>query len=132
MKTILLIALVLSGCRKDYYDTRLEITNNSDTPIYVNISDFYKDTNYVYVNYNPGNAPEQYKIQPKETKSAIRPIGTWEKAFQEDDTIAFYFFDAEIIENSSWDSVRSNYLILKRSDYTLGDLINLHWTLIYP
>ena len=54
MRTITIFALlilIITSCRKDYYDTRLNFVNSSDSSIYVISSDFYKDTAYVYVNY---------------------------------------------------------------------------------
>lgn len=132
IKIFILLILAVSGCRKDYYDTRLNFVNNSDSSIYVSISDFYKDTSYVYVNYYPGNAPEKYKIQPYETKTSIKPIGTWERVYEEQDTLAFYVFDAQVIETTPWDTVKAKYLVLKRYDLSLDDLQRMNWIITYP
>ena len=132
IKLFTLLILTFTSCRKDYYDTRLDFVNNSDSPIYVSVCDFYKDTAYVFVNYYPGNAPDKYKIQPYETKSSIKPIGTWERVYEEQDTLAFYVFDAEVLETTPWDTVKANYMILKRYDLSLQDLESMNWTITYP
>ena len=135
MRTITIFALlilIITSCRKDYYDTRLNFVNNSDSSIYVISSDFYKDTAYVYVNYYPGNDPNQFKIEPHETKIPIMPIGSWERIYEEEDTIAFYVFDAQILETIPWDTIKSKYLVLKRYDLTFADLVRQNWTITYP
>lgn len=135
MRTITLLILlivIITSCRKDYYDTKLNFVNNSDSSIYVISSDFYKDTAYVYANYYPGNDPNQFKIETHETKIPIMPIGSWERVYEEEDTIAFYVFDAQILETIPWDTIKSKYLVLKRYDLTLEDLVRQNWTITYP
>ena len=128
---LLLFPLVVSSCR-EIYDTRLNFANNSESSIYVITADIYKDTSYVYVNYYPGNDPETYKIQPHEIKTAIKPYGRWERVFEEQDTVAFYVFDAQVLETTPWDTVKAKYLVLKRYDLSLADLQRMNWTIAYP
>lgn len=132
IKLLAVLILTVSSCRVNYYDTRLDFVNNSDSSIYVSVSDFYKDTSYVYVNYYPGNSPDKYKIQSGETKSSIKPIGTWERVYEQQDTLAFYVFDAKVLETTSWDTIKSKYLVLKRYDLSFDDLEKLNWTITYP
>jgi hypothetical protein len=132
IKLFCLLILTVTSCREDYYDSRLVFINKSDSSIYVINSDFYKDTTFVYVNYYPGNAPHKFKIQPHETKSPIKPIGSWERVYEEQDTIAFYVFDAQVLETTPWDSIKTKYLVLKRFDLTFADLESLDWTITYP
>ena len=47
-------------------------------------------------------------------------------------TVFVYVFDAEVIENTSWDVVARDYLVLKRYDLTLEDLKRLDWKITYP
>lgn len=132
IKILILLTLIATSCRKDYNDIRLNFVNNSDIPIYVSTCDSYKDTNYVYVNYYPVNNPDKYKIQPNETKSPISPIGTWERVYEEQEMLAFYVFDAYILETTPWDTVKSKYLVLKRYDLSFEDLEKMNWTITYP
>jgi len=43
-----------------------------------------------------------------------------------------YVFDAHVIETTAWDSVKANYLVLKRYDLSLDDLKRMNWTITYP
>lgn len=127
-----LLIMLFTGCWRNYYDTRLTFINNSQKSIYVSISDIYKDTNYVFVNYNPANMPNEYKILPNETKVPIKPIGSWEKVYSNQSKLSFYVFDAQIMETIPWDTIKAKYLVLKRYDLSLKDLQQMNWTIIYP
>jgi len=48
------------------------------------------------------------------------------------DTVFVYVFDAELIENTPWDIVVKDYLVLKRYDLSLDDLRRLDWRVTYP
>jgi len=48
------------------------------------------------------------------------------------DTLMEYVFDAQVIENTSRDSIKAKYLVLKRYDLSLQDLKNADWTITYP
>ena len=45
------------------------------------------------------------------------------------DTLSFYFFDPNVIENEGWEKVRDEYLVLRRYDLSEDDL--RHWILQY-
>ncbi len=48
------------------------------------------------------------------------------------DTHSIYIFDAEVIENTPWETVVRDYLVLKRYDLSLSDLQRLNWQVTYP
>jgi len=48
------------------------------------------------------------------------------------DTIFVFIFDAAVVENTSWEVVARDYLVLKRYDLTLSDLQRLEWKITYP
>lgn len=136
MKTVIYLViflLTLNSC-KDLYDTRLIFTNESDSAIYVTVSDSgrFIDTAYVLVNYDPGNFPEKYKVSPNESKVVIKPPISWDRVYEHEDTLAFYIFDAEVIESLPWSTIKSNYMVLERYDLTLSDLEYLNWEIKYP
>ena len=58
----------------------------------------------------------------------------WDEVFDEKNAtkISFFFFSIDTIAKYGWDSVRANYKILKRNDYTLKDLQNSEYTVSYP
>jgi hypothetical protein len=129
---ILLVAIIsfLIGC-KENIDDRLIIENKSNIDVYVSSSDEYHDTNYVYVNYNPKNDPNNLKILANSSKSFDFIVGAWDRYALNGDTVAFYFFDASLIENGNWDSIRIKYDVLTRMDYTYSDLENQDWKITF-
>ena len=48
------------------------------------------------------------------------------------DTLNVFVFEASVIENTPWEVVARDYLVLKRYDLTLGDLQRLDWRVTYP
>jgi len=48
------------------------------------------------------------------------------------DTLSFYFFDANVIENEGWEKVRDEYLVLRRYDLSEDDLRTLDFTVPFP
>ena len=48
------------------------------------------------------------------------------------DTLWYFVFDAAIVENTPWEVVARDYLVLKRYDLTLKDLQRLDWKITYP
>ena len=80
---------------------------------------------------------EMYKINSNEqdNRSAMENRGCIENVFKREgytDTVFVYVFDAELIENTSWEVIARDYLVLKRYDLTLKDLQRLDWEITYP
>ena len=48
-----------------------------------------------------------------------------------DHTISFFFLASGTFDKFTWDTVRSQYLILKRLEFPLDSLRNLNWTVQY-
>lgn len=48
------------------------------------------------------------------------------------DTLMVYVFDAETLEITPWDTVKANYMVLKRYDLSLEDLKKSDFTITYP
>ena len=71
-----------------------------------------------------------------EKKYAFEGTGTsWELVYKNlmpNDTLSVFIFDAEVLENTDWEEIRDNYMILKRYDLSLEDLQKLDFTLYYP
>jgi hypothetical protein len=92
---------------------------------------------YYQLNY-PDTALQQYK--PATSLIQQRSLGyllskkKWDETISEnaDSTIWFFFLAENTFAQYPWDSVRSNYIILKRMHFTLDSLRNLNWTVQYP
>lgn len=138
MKTIknlafVLIALLLStSCdtNNSYFDNRLKVINNSDKTIYAVSYQSYPDTTL-------GKISVAEKSSNKARPNGIITLGrggTWETAFKEDihQKLIVFIFDAAVVDNTPWDTIRNNYLILKRYELTLQDLEKVDWRITYP
>lgn len=136
LKRILIICLQLvlmsSSCKNEssYYDYRLKVINKSDKTIDIDYSQVFPDTtinNVPYFYHNTG------KAMPNGTITLVRG-GTWENAFKDDihQKLIIFIFNATIVDNTPWDTIRKKYLILKRYELTLKDLDSLNFNVTYP
>lgn len=137
----LALCLFLSSCNGDwdpfsllaeqYYFVDVTLLNNSETIISYVVSDLYPDTTLTSVNpkhfypIKPGGAS---KINLNATIST--PF-RWERTFPHD-TLILFVFDHEIVKNCSWDSIRGDYMILRRYDLSQHDLDSMNWVITYP
>ena len=69
----------------------------------------------------------------EENRDAFFSRNCIENTFDRDgfDTIYVFIFDAEVVENTSWEDVARDYLVLKRYDLSLDDLKQLDWKITY-
>jgi hypothetical protein len=125
-----LIILSASSCESTYYDHRLKLYNNSEKTLYATYYQSFPDTalGQHSFSYSPNR-----RINPGETFTLSRG-GTWETAFKEqiNEKLMIFVFDANVVENTPWDTIRKNYIILKRYDLSLEDLERLDWMVTYP
>jgi hypothetical protein len=110
-------------------DDRLRFINNSYRRIYAIEQINYPDTSIN--NYNPTNDKSNYEVLPNSSKN-IKSYSWPQLVISSNDTIMFFVYDANVLETTSWDTVRKNYLILKRYEFSMQDLIDLDWTITYP
>jgi hypothetical protein len=43
-----------------------------------------------------------------------------------------FVFNAGLLETIPWDTIKANYLVMKRYDLSLPDLEEMDWTITYP
>lgn len=131
LAVFLQLILMSSSCKRDsgYYDFRLKLLNKSDNAVYTCFYQSYPDT--VLGSHNPFSSDS--RVEPNETFTLGRG-GSWESAFKEDisQKLMIYVFDADVVENTPWDTIKANYLVLKRYDLTLQDIEEMDWTICYP
>jgi hypothetical protein len=60
--------------------------------------------------------------------------GKWEEyiASLPADTLSVFFLDAKVFTDSSWQTIRDKYLVLKRYDLSAEQLKSLNYTINYP
>lgn len=143
MNFILLICFLMmsSTCennKKDDCHETITFINNSTNELYVHPSGSYPDTLALKNEFpNPALNPDLYKIKSNESNyKALGRRDCYELAFGSSiipsDTLMIYVFDAKVLETTPWDTVVSNYMVLKRYDLSLQDLRNKNWTITYP
>jgi hypothetical protein len=140
---VLFTALIFIGnicCKPEKGDCHKTISfiNNSEKAIYVSRDTHYPDTLYFGHFSSPALNSSFNKILGE--MSSDRPLQNrdcWEDDFDYDalipsDTLMVYVFDAQVLESVPWSTVVHDYLVLKRYDLSLSDLVNMNWTIIYP
>lgn len=124
-----------SSCRKDSSDCHHNIyfKNNSEKTIYFKASYNYPDTQIV--DPKPYMGSELNRLLPNENGSPLNHSSCYEQEFKnriESDTLIIFVFDSQVLESTSWETVKQDYLILKRYDLSLQDLQNMNFKLTYP
>ena len=140
MKKLILISLIFivvisTGCPENFGepDSRIIIDNNAQEEIsyFYQIND-KKDTlleNFPFALTSENT--ESRSIQPQNHDTLIGPF----KAVLDENPenlLYLYLFSSEVIDTVPWDSIVSNYQILRRYDLTLDDLEAMSWTVEYP
>lgn len=124
--------LVCNTCGKDgdKHDS-IVFVNNSNNDIYVCGDDWsYPDTAINFA--NPSLGGDSYRVAAKTSGDPLRLRDTYEGRFGQIDKIMFFVFDAQVLENTPWDTVKAKYKVLERYDLSLEDLERLNWTITYP
>lgn len=129
--TFLALVFLSATCIRDNQNchTMLEIINNSEKAIYFHPSAGYPDT--LTLDYNPSVAGDYFKIEKSSRKKDVYR-SCIEGEFLISTKIIYFIYDAQTLETTPWDTVKSKYLILKRYDLTLQDLKDMNWTITYP
>ena len=115
--------------------TSIRVSNNSDKRIRVvtmnsaHMTNPFDITRLSFV-MNPAHV---VNIGEQNNRAATSVRFCIESDFRNDRSTLFLFvFDANVIENTSWDIVARDYLVLRRYDLTLEDLRRLNWQVTYP
>jgi hypothetical protein len=129
IKTLISISFLFLLIQCDQWDRKMKIVNNSSSAIYYNDSYMYPDTT-LRIDDNPISL-SRLLVASGETVSNPRR-GRWEEVFDICDTLMIFIFDETTLKTVPWDTVRKNYMILKRYDLSLEDLVRMDWRVTYP
>jgi hypothetical protein len=130
----LLLLLTLTSCPKDKNEPDSEITiiNNSDNAI------LFSETFSVRGDTALENLPFPLTVENTdltiEPRESLKMKGPFLRFFQEKpkELYMLYLFDRDTIAAYSWDTIVSNYNILKRYDFNLDSLERRDWIVTYP
>lgn len=79
--------------------------------------------------FNPWNVAKNYEKAIFWTQSTkLQNFMEREKI----DTVCVFVFKTEVLEQFSWDSIRSNYLVLQRYDLSYEDVANSNYEICFP
>lgn len=61
-------------------------------------------------------------------------LGTLDKLYSSwnADTVSFFIFDKDVVDNTPWADVVQNYMVLQRYDFTKADLERIRCQIYYP
>ncbi|MDR3244937.1 MAG: hypothetical protein LBT50_00710 [Prevotellaceae bacterium] len=117
----------------------INFVNNSKYALYLGDSPYHPDTLFLTDFSSIVSQDKIYKVNSGETnRSALVSYRSclegWFKPRHPHglDTFIIFIFDANVVENTPWNIVDKDYLILQRYDVSLEDLQHLSWTLSYP
>jgi hypothetical protein len=145
MKTLFIyitMLLLATGCgtpESESCHKRITFFNNYHKDMYITSSGTYPDTMHV-LKYPPGIVSQAFLLKTpsgQSNGSAIEEFakGCIEYYFQNRDnrdTVMFFVFDADVLENESSQTIKDNYLVLQRYDLSLDDVRQLEWMLPFP
>lgn len=119
------------NCPKGSHPT-ITIINKSPRRIYYQIYWNYPDT--AIGNYNPVHNRGDLKPNDSSVRT-VSPNGSnscWEEVFMTLNAENIYFFDADMIEKSTWENVQKNYTgLLERRKIDLEYCKKNNWNIIY-
>jgi len=114
-------------------DATLTINNNLNKDILFYDSHIFPDTS-INIESSFFNEKQKEYAQVKSKSSRNYP-STWIKLFENKPLgykLIIFFFDKTTVETLPWDTIKKNYMILKRYDLSLEDLERMNWTIKYP
>lgn len=111
---------LLACCSEGNYRKYFDLKNNSVKSIYHGVSYSYPDISL--------------KSMKKEETFIIPPRDVYQLAvasFLRNPTIQVFIFDADVIENTPWDTIVKYNMVLKHYQFTERELEKMNWEIIY-
>ena len=131
---VLLIQVLINACSYKNTDNCHKVRtflNKTDKTLFVDFGSYPLSVAENYVS-NPFIANPSFKILPRETNNTALSYGNClEDSFQKAQKISVFVFDADIVQNTPWETIKANEIYLKRYDLTLQDWQNNNWTITY-
>jgi len=143
LSTIVITAVTCERQESENCHPSIRFSNNSENRVRVNFGflNSRHTPNYfsALVRMSPVATQEMFIVRSgeQENRSALNIVtDCLEVAFNDIsgnlDTIFVFVFDATLIENTPWDIVVRDNLVLRRYHLTLEDLQRLNWRIAYP
>jgi hypothetical protein len=140
IKSFITLSMILalnsfSSCDKPPFGENfysLVIQNKSNLTVSVNFYDLETDFKYPDTTL-PLAKPKLTEIIENKGYE-FTSMNNWNERFKslKADTLSIYFINSNTLQNQSWDTIRTNYMILQRYDLSLKDLQNRNFEIEYP
>ena len=133
MICLILFILAMNSCENENLVSTINFNNTSKSDVYVHGSYNYPDTLLTYEFPSPTLNPQIFKVGANSSsEQALETRGNYLAKLKDIERFVVFVFDAEVLETTPWDTVKVNYMVLKRYDLSLEDLESLNWTITYP
>ena len=136
---ISLVALIFMATRcpdkeSENCHTAIRFSNNSDKDLYVRHYNLLRPPHLFEIEHINGTVQKHYKVYSAEqnNRMAMDSFMCYDRIFSMDSLINLYIFDATVVENTPWETVAKDYLVLKYYELSLEDLQRLDWQITYP
>ena len=122
--TLIIVLNIITSCREVIPRKNFSFKNNSSKAIYYGESYSFPDTSLTeVVNLSIKNLA--YRVPPGEIESITLGI------FHYNTTIQEFIIDADIMENTPWDTIVKYNMVLKRIQFTESEVEQKDWEIIY-
>jgi hypothetical protein len=125
LRTVILLTFglgLIACCSESSCQKYFNIKNNSAKSIYHGLSYSQTDFSLKSIDFVPGaNGNTSLKI--KSNGNDLARVGS--------STMQVYIFDADVIENTPWDTIVKYNMVLKRYQFTESELEQKDWEIIY-
>jgi hypothetical protein len=132
---VLLSSLFLFGCpdKDPEPDSTIVFVNNSNkTLLEYSVTNYFPDTT-ILVNNNPFDKTAKYHTIS--AQSRVPKASLWKSYLDAPNStgvLTIFLFDKAVVDTVPWKTIREDYLVAKRYEYTLKQLDSLNWTITYP
>lgn len=127
---VLMLTFAMYGCPEPFPEQTLTYENLSNEDVLFEESiKLYPDTSLM--DKNPFEKMEVYNLRTIKVGKEFKFNGDYQGYLKNFSKFSVFIFSKKVIDTTPWDSVRNNYLILKRYDLDLKTLDSLNWRVTY-
>lgn len=128
---LFLVMLTLNACKDNEPHSPLLIKNRSSKAIFVYLTlsqPYYPDTSIT------NDSSLLREIIPSSSTTYFSGRVDWEGVYSEapNGILSVFYFSLDTINYYPWDTIKEQYKVLRRDDFSLDDLMDRDFSLSYP
>ncbi len=129
--TMVFVLMTFLSCRDDKPHSPLLIKNRSSKAIFVYLTlsqPYYPDTSIT------NDSSLLREILPSSSTTYFSGRVDWEGVYSEapNGILSVFYFSLDTINYYPWDTIKEQYKVLRRDDFSLDDLMDRDFSLSYP